>query len=52
MVLCSFKNVRIIIPKKNLGNGGGINLGLSLVKTEYSLYLDADVLPKKGMIGS
>ena len=24
-----FKNVQVIIPKKNLGNGGGINLGLS-----------------------
>jgi len=45
-----FKNVHVVIPKKNLGNGGGINLGLSLVKTEFSLYLDPDVKPDKGMI--
>ena len=45
-----FKNVQVIIPKKNLGNGGGINLGLSLVKTEFSLYLDADTIPEKDMI--
>ena len=29
-----FENVQVVIPKKNLGNGGGINLGLSLAKTE------------------
>ena len=45
-----FENVQVVIPKKNLGNGGGINLGLSLAKTEFSLYLDADVMPKKDMI--
>ena len=45
-----FKNVQVIIPKKNLGNGGGINLGLSLVKTKFSLYLDPDVEPDKDMI--
>ena len=45
-----FENVQVIIPTKNLGNGGGINLGLSLVKTEFSLYLDADITPHKDMI--
>ena len=44
-----FKNVQVIIPKENIGNGAGINLGLSLVKTEYALYLDADVIPKENM---
>ena len=45
-----FKNIQVIIPKKNLGNGGGINLGLSFVKTEFSLYLDPDIIPDKNMI--
>ena len=45
-----FENVKVIIPKKNLGGAGGVNLGLSLVKTEFSLYLDADVIPEKDMI--
>ena len=44
-----FENVEVIIPENNLGNGGGINLGLSLVKTEFSLYLDVDVIPDKNM---
>ena len=45
-----FENVRVIIPIKNLGNGAGINLGFSLVKTEFSLYLDVDTVPDKDMI--
>ena len=45
-----FKNVQVVIPKENLGNGGGINLGLSLVKTKFSLYLDPDIEPDKNMI--
>ena len=45
-----FKNVKVIIPKENIGNGAGINLGLSLVKTEYALYLGADVIPNDNMI--
>ena len=45
-----FKNVQVIIPKENLGQGGGINLGLSLVKTEFSLYLDVDTVPDQDMI--
>jgi len=45
-----FKNVQVIIPKENLGQGGGINLGLSFVKTEFSLYLDIDTVPDHDMI--
>ena len=45
-----FENVQVIIPKKNLGNGGGINLGFSLVKTEFSLIMDPDIVPDKYMI--
>ena len=45
-----FKNVQVIIPKENLGQGGGINLGLSFVKTEFSLYLDIDTVPDQDMI--
>jgi GT2 family glycosyltransferase len=45
-----FKNVKVLIPEENLGNGGGINLGLSMVKTEFSLYLDVDITPEETMI--
>ncbi|MDC0472389.1 glycosyltransferase [Pelagibacteraceae bacterium] len=45
-----FKNVEVIIPKKNLGNGGGINLGLKKVETEFALYLDVDTIPKNNMV--
>ena len=45
-----FANVQVIIPKRNLGNGGGINLGFSLVKTEFSLILDPDIVPDGNMI--
>jgi GT2 family glycosyltransferase len=46
----NYKNVEVIIPQKNLGNGGGINLGLKLSKTDFSLYLDADITPDNEMI--
>ncbi len=45
-----FSNVQVIIPEKNLGNGGGINLGFKNVKTTYALYLDVDTMPSKNMI--
>ena len=45
-----YKNVKVIIPKTNLGNGGGINLGFKNVATKYSLYLDTDTIPQKNMI--
>ena len=37
-----YKNVKVILSKTNLGNGGGINLGLNNVKTKYAFYLDVD----------
>ncbi len=45
-----FKNVKVLIPKENLGNGGGINFGFKNVETKYSLYLDVDTIPQKNMI--
>tara|TARA_B100001123_G_scaffold217050_1_gene245075 strand:- start:1700 stop:2569 length:870 start_codon:yes stop_codon:yes gene_type:complete len=45
-----FTNVQVIIPEKNLGVGGGINLGFSLVKTKFALHLSVDTVPNKDMI--
>ena len=42
-----YSNVKVIFPKENLGNGGGINEGLKLVDTKYAFYLDIDTLLKK-----
>jgi GT2 family glycosyltransferase len=39
----NYKNVRVIIPKRNLGNGGGINFAIKKIKTRFALYLDIDV---------
>ena len=33
-----YKNIKVILSEKNLGNGGGINLGLRQVKTKYAIY--------------
>ncbi len=38
-----YPNVKVILPKTNTGNGGGVNIGLDLVNTKYALYLDVDV---------
>ena len=38
----SFKNVKVITPSFNLGNGGGINFALNKINTKYALYLDVD----------
>ena len=38
-----YKNVDVIIPEENVGNGGGINVGLRAAKTKYVFYLDIDV---------
>ncbi len=38
-----YKNVKILIPNNNLGNGGGINFALEKVRTKYALYLDIDI---------
>jgi len=45
-----FNNVEVIIPHKNLGVGGAINLGFSKVKTKFSLHLSADTDPDEDMI--
>ena len=38
-----YKNVDCILSKKNLGYGGGNNLGLSKVLTNYALIINPDV---------
>ena len=38
-----YKNVNCILSKKNLGYGGGNNLGLSKVLTNYALIINPDV---------
>ena len=45
-----YQNVNCILPKDNLGYGGGNNLGLSKVKTNYALILNPDVILKKDSI--
>ena len=45
-----YKNVRVVMSEKNLGNGAGINLGLKLVKTKYAFYLDIDAEFYQGTI--
>ena len=45
-----YKNVRVVMSEKNLGNGAGINLGLKLVKTKYAFYLDVDTEIYQGTI--
>ena len=45
-----FKNVKVIIPRLNLGQVGGINLGFKMIKTKFALYLDPDVYFKKTVI--
>jgi len=46
----SYKNTKVIIPKKNLGNGGGINLAIKNIKTKFALYLDIDVKISQSII--
>jgi len=36
------KNLKILQPPKNLGNGGGANFALNLTKTKYAIYIDVD----------
>ena len=45
-----YKNVRVVMSEKNLGNGACINLGLKLVKTKYAFYLDIDTEFYQGTI--
>jgi GT2 family glycosyltransferase len=39
----NYRNTKVIIPNKNLGNGGGINYAIKNIKTKFALYLDIDV---------
>jgi len=39
----AFDNVKVFIPKINLGNGGGINFALKKSNTKYVLYFDLDI---------
>lgn len=39
----NYKNVKVLIPNTNLGNGAGVNHALKNVKTKYALYLDLDI---------
>ena len=45
-----YSNVKCIIPKENLGYGGGNNLALSKVKTNYALILNPDVILENNSI--
>ena len=45
-----YKNVDCILSKENLGYGGGNNLGLSKVETNYALIINPDVTLKKDTI--
>ena len=48
----NYKNIKVLIPKTNLGNGGGINYALNKVLTKYALYLDLDIELINDTIGS
>ena len=45
-----YKNVNCILPKDNLGYGGGNNLALSKVKTKYAFIINPDVVLKQDTI--
>jgi len=38
-----YSNVLVHISEKNNGNGAGINIGLKMSNTKYSIYMDSDV---------
>ena len=45
----SFKDIKLtkktkIIRSRNIGNGGGINLGLNKVNTKFAIYFDIDTI--------
>ena len=49
--IINFPIKNIFIKKnENLGNGNGINVGISLAKTKYILYLDVDTVLEKNFI--
>jgi GT2 family glycosyltransferase len=45
-----YKNVKCILPPKNLGMGAGNNLGLNHINTDYVFILNPDVILKKNTI--
>lgn len=49
IISSEFPNVKIICTGKNLGYGGGNNFGLKLVKTNYALILNPDVVCEKNL---
>tara|TARA_B100001057_G_scaffold119101_1_gene117758 strand:- start:1234 stop:2118 length:885 start_codon:yes stop_codon:yes gene_type:complete len=42
-ILSKFKNISVLLPKKNLGFAGGNNMALKKVKTPFVLLLNPDV---------
>ena len=46
----TFKNVEVIIPERNLGNGGGVNFALKKITSKYALYLDIDTKLEEGTL--
>ena len=49
--IINFPKKNIIIKKNNnLGNGHGINVGISLAQTKYVLYLDVDTILEKNFV--
>ena len=45
-----YNNVECVLSEKNLGYGGGNNLGLSMVNTKYALIVNPDVILKDNAI--
>ena len=45
-----YSNVQVIIPKKNLGYGGGLNLGITKSKNKHVMCMVADIFLKKDCI--
>ena len=43
-IYSKYQNVECVLSKKNLGYGAGNNLGLSMVKTNYALIVNPDVI--------
>jgi len=44
------KNIKVIVSSKNLGMGGGNNLGIAAAKGEYILILNPDTFIKPGAV--
>jgi N-acetylglucosaminyl-diphospho-decaprenol L-rhamnosyltransferase len=45
-----YKNVKVILCRKNLGVTGAMNLAFKIIKTKFSIYLDMDIDFKRGTI--